>query len=81
MIAKLLNGMEKEWGDEQSKLHKLNVLEKPDQAKNQALYTVKLLKTCKSWSGLATSVEELHEILQTNIDKTENRENGNLLLP
>ena len=70
-VAKLLNEMEKKWSAEQKQLHKLKILEKLDKAKNQAEYTLKLLRLCKTWNGPATSVEELHEILRSNSEKAE----------
>ena len=39
--------------------------------KNQIKYTQKFLQQCKQWNGPATSVEELHTILNLNPDKRE----------
>ena len=46
-------------------------MEKLDKAKNQAEYTLKLLRLCKTRNGPATSVKELHEILKSNSEKAE----------
>ena len=68
-IVRLLNDMEKDWVDEQKQFHQLKILEKIEKGKNQSMYTQKCLQQCKGWNGPATSVEELHTILNSNPDK------------
>lgn len=68
-IVRLLNEMEKDWIDEQKQFHQLKILEKIEKGKNQSMYTQKCLQQCKGWNGPATSVEELHTILNSNPDK------------
>ena len=68
-IVRLLNDMEKDWVDEQKQFHQLKILEKIEKGKNQSMYTQKCLQQCKGWNGPATSVKELHTILNSNPDK------------
>ena len=70
-IVRLLNDMEKDWVDEQKQFLQLKIQEKIEKGKNQSRYTQKCLQQCKGWNGPATSVEELHTILNLNPDNRE----------
>ena len=70
-IATILNVREKEWTDDQKRLHKLKVEEKLEKAKNQSQYTNKLLNQCKSWRGPVCSIDELNTILSEKPDMME----------
>ena len=63
--------MEKDWVDKQKQFQQLKILETNEKGKNQSMYTQKCLQQCKRWNGHATSVEELHTILNSNPDKRE----------
>ena len=63
--------MERDWVNEQKQFQQLKILEKIEKGKNQIKYTLKFLQQCKQWNGPATSVEELHIILNLNPDKRE----------
>ena len=49
-------------------LHKKNCKRRNCRASNQSIYATKLLQSCKQWSGPATSVTELEQILQSHPD-------------
>ena len=55
----------------QRELHENKITEKLKKANNQSISTTKLLQQCKTWGGLATSVEELNEILQKHNELAE----------
>ena len=61
--------MEKDWVDRQKQFHQLKILEKIEKGKNQSKYTQKCLQQCKKRKGPATSVEELHSILNSYPDQ------------
>ena len=63
--------MEKDWVNEQKQFQQLKILEKIEKGKTQSVYTQKYLERCKRWNGPATSVEELHTILNSNPVKRE----------
>ena len=42
------------------------IIEKLKKGNNQTIYTNKLLKTCKSWGGLVTSIDELDDNLRAH---------------
>ena len=63
--------MERDWVNEQKQFQQLKILEKIEKGKNQIKHTQKFLQQCKQWNGPATSVEELHTILNLNPDKRE----------
>ena len=70
-ILKILDGMESKWRDNQKSIYEIKIKDKLNKAKNQALYTNKLLQLCKSWKGPATSIQEIESILQSNTDNAE----------
>ena len=55
--------------DEKKQFHQLKIQEKIEKGKNQSMYTQTCLQQCKAWNENATSVEELHTILNSNPDK------------
>ena len=59
---------DEDWSASQKKLQKKKIIEKLCKAGNQSIYTTKLLQSCKQWSGPATSVTELEQILQSHPD-------------
>ena len=54
---------ERKWNSEQCSKFKIRLEEKLKKTKKEKDYVRRLLKDCKSWSGPATSVEELRTIL------------------
>jgi len=69
-MAKLLNTCEAKWTSEQQLLLKQKVEEKMEKAKNPSQYVHKLLALCKTWRGLAISIEELELIISKHPDET-----------
>ena len=62
-INKILKLKESEWTSEQKKLRGLRIQKKMADSQSQQTYTKKLLQSCKSWGGPATTPDELDDII------------------
>ena len=68
-LAKLLNLREDKWTEGQKLLLNHRVLQKMEEAKNHSQYVHKLLVLCKTWNGLAISIEELESQHPDSVEK------------
>ena len=58
----ILKKKESERTKDQKKLQALRIQKKIEDSKAQQCYTKKLLQSCKSWNGPATTPDELEDI-------------------
>ena len=63
-ISRILHGRENIWNEEQEEKMRERLDLKLTKAKKAKDYTKRLLQDCKSWNGLCTTVDELHEVLR-----------------
>ena len=70
-INKILKKKESDWTEQQKQLRSKRIQKKMVDSQSQLSYTKKLLQSCKSWGGPATTPNELHDVLSRHSDLSE----------
>jgi len=70
-INKILKKKESDWTEQQKQLRSQRIQKKMVDSQSQLSYTKKLLQSCKSWGGPATTPNELHDVLSRHSDLSE----------